>query len=69
MIAEPDRAEAPKAVQPEGDVPYLTSDHWTGELEGLWTEADPRTAADTAIDMDGVCGKDTVDVGIMGDRP
>ena len=63
MIAEPDRAEVPKAARPEGDVPYFTSDHWTGELEGLWTEAD------TAIDMDRVCGKDTVDVGIMGDRP
>ena len=56
--AVPDRAEAPKAVQPEGDVPYLTSDHWTGELEGLWTETDPRTAADTAIDMDSVYGTD-----------
>ena len=28
----------------------------TGELEGLWTETDTRTAADTAIDMDSVYG-------------
>ena len=54
--AVPDRAETPKAVQPEGDVPYFTSDHWTGELEGLWTEADTRTAGDTSIDMDRVYG-------------
>lgn len=27
-------------------MPYFTSDHWTGELEGLWTdtETDTRTA-------------------------
>ncbi|MBQ3488505.1 MAG: hypothetical protein IJA71_09505, partial [Clostridia bacterium] len=56
--AVPDRTEAPKAVQPEGDVPYFTSDHWTGELEGLWTETDTRTAADTAIDMDRIYGPD-----------
>ena len=43
-------------VQPEGNVPYFTSDHWTGELEGLWTVTDTRTAADTAIDMDSVYG-------------
>ena len=41
----------------------------TGELEGMWTETDTRTAGDAAIDMDRVCGKDTVDVGIMVDRP
>lgn len=33
-------------AQPEGAVPYLTTDHWTGELEGLWTETDARTAGD-----------------------
>ena len=33
----PDLTDAPKT---SGDqVPYLSSDHWTGELEGLWTES------------------------------
>ena len=42
-------------------MPYFTSDHWTGELEGLWTdtETDTRTAGDTAIDMDGVYGAES----------
>ena len=30
--------------QTEGEVPYLTTDLWTGELEGLWTETDVQTA-------------------------
>ena len=38
----PDLTDAPKT---SGDqVPYLSSDHWTGELEGLWMETDAQMA-------------------------
>jgi len=34
------------------DVPYFTTDHWTGELEGLWTETDARTNLDRQTDRE-----------------
>ena len=31
-------------------MPYFTSDHWTGELEGLWTENTADTVDTGAVD-------------------
>lgn len=46
--------------QPQTDTqtPYLTSDIWTNDLEGMWTKTDPDIPAEGNFDLD--IGEDSI---------